>query len=57
MGSIEHFQDRDEAKAAFDGLWTGNRTWVLAFDGFSGHGKSTLIEWLIANRCQPQDIS
>ncbi|MCA9997928.1 MAG: hypothetical protein KDE56_19345, partial [Anaerolineales bacterium] len=54
MASLEHFQDREEAIAAFDRLWQAENPWILAFTGFSGQGKSTLLDWLAAKRCQPQ---
>jgi putative ribosome biogenesis GTPase RsgA len=54
--SLAHFQDRETAIAAFDALQSDGRRWVLAFDGCSGLGKSTLIDWLIENRCKPNKI-
>jgi len=56
MASLAHFQDRERAIEAFDRLWDSPAPWVLAFTGFSGHGKSTLLDWLEVNRCQPQKI-
>lgn len=56
MAGLEHFTDRKLQIDAFDGLWQEQSPWVLVYTGLSGHGKSTLIAWLIANRCQPQDI-
>ena len=56
MASLAHFQDREEAIASFDRLWDAPEPWILAFTGFSGHGKSTLLDWFEANRCRPQDI-
>src|SRR5262245_1961414 len=49
---LKYFQDRVPEIAAFDTLLNESRAWILAFDGFSGHGKSTLIEWLEINKCQ-----
>jgi tetratricopeptide (TPR) repeat protein len=51
MNSLDHFTDRETAVAAFDRLWQTPNLWVLAFTGFSGQGKSTLLDWLEANRC------
>ncbi len=56
MVSLAHFQDREEAIAAFDHLWHTPTPWILAFTGFSGYGKSTLLDWFEAKRCQPQKI-
>lgn len=56
MASLEHFQDREEAIAAFDRLWQCENPWILAFTGFSGQGKSTLLDWFEAERCQVQGI-
>lgn len=56
MSSLAHFQDREDAIAAFDRLWERERPWVLAFTGFSGYGKSTLLDWLAAKRCEPQTM-
>jgi hypothetical protein len=56
MANLEHFQDRIEAIAAFDHLWDQEMPWILAFTGFSGQGKSTLLDWLEANRCKPWGI-
>ena len=52
---LRHFTDRKAALDAFDALWPGDGTWVLAFDGISGNGKTTLIDYLIWTRCQPND--
>ena len=56
MASLAHFQDRREAIAAFDRLWNTPSPWILAFTGFSGYGKSTLLDWFEAMRCQPNDM-
>ena len=56
MNKLTHFQNRDEAIAAFDRLWDAPAPWILAFTGFSGQGKSTLLDWFEANRCQRQNI-
>lgn len=56
MTSLEHFQGRGEAIAAFDGLWAAPSPWILAFTGLSGHGKSTLLNWIEANRCRSQNL-
>ena len=50
---LRHFTNREQALAAFDGLWPGGGTWVLAFHGLSGNGKSTLIDYLIETRAKP----
>jgi len=56
-GPLAHFTDRKEQIDAFDALWEpGRSTWVLAFEGMSGNGKTTLIQWLIHNRCIPQKL-
>jgi tetratricopeptide (TPR) repeat protein len=52
-----HFTNREAAIAAFDALWPGDGTWVLAFDGMSGNGKTTLIDFLIETRCKPDGTS
>ncbi len=54
--ALKHFQDRESAIAAFDALWQSDHAWLLTFDGFSGLGKSTLINWLVVNRCQRDSI-
>ncbi len=56
MASLAHFQDREAAIAAFDRLWDKHPPWILAFTGFSGYGKSTLLDWFAAERCQAQGI-
>ena len=56
MTSLAHFQDREAAIAAFDRLWESSTPWILAFTGFSGHGKSTLLDWFEAKRCRKQNI-
>jgi hypothetical protein len=44
---IEHFTGRDAEVAAYDELWTPtSRQRALAFSGFSGNGKSTLLLYL-----------
>ena len=48
---LSHFQDRQEAIQAFDDLWKQESPWILAFNGVSGQGKSTLLNWLEVNRC------
>ena len=53
---LAHFTDRVQQIAAFDGLWDKAAPWVLVFDGMAGNGKSTLIEWLIQNRCQRDGV-
>ncbi|MBN1220409.1 MAG: hypothetical protein JXM69_15890, partial [Anaerolineae bacterium] len=54
---LRHFTDREAALAAFDAFWPGDGAcWVLAFDGLSGNGKSTLIDYLIETRCKPRGI-
>jgi hypothetical protein len=53
---LKHFTDREPHIAAFDDLWANSTLWVLLFTGVSGNGKSTLIDWLITYRCQPQGI-
>ena len=50
---LAYFTDREAQIDAYDQLWKSNTPWILAFDGLSGNGKSTLLDWLIANRCQP----
>jgi hypothetical protein len=54
---LRHFTNRDEAIAAFDALWHSGQPPFLAFDGLSGNGKSTLIDFLIETRCKPQQIT
>ncbi len=54
--SIRYFTDRDEQKAAFDQLWHADALPLILFSGLSGTGKSTLIDWLIVNKCQPENI-
>jgi hypothetical protein len=56
MASLAHFQDRKVAIAAFDHLWDKPTPWILAFTGFSGYGKSTLLDWFEAKRCQAQKL-
>ncbi len=51
---LQYFKDREEAIAAFDRLWDGNLPWVLAFSGISGQGKTSLMDYLAATRCQLQ---
>jgi hypothetical protein len=51
-GRLRHFTDRQAALAAFDALWPGDGTWVLAFHGLSGNGKSTLIDYLVETRAK-----
>ena len=46
----------EKAIEAFDQLWRQAAPWILAYTGFSGHGKSTLLDWLEARRCQPQQL-
>ena len=55
---LQHFTDRDGAIAAFDALWDAGRSLphFLAFDGLSGVGKSTLVDFLIETRCKPQQM-
>ena len=50
---LAYFTDREAQIDAYDRLWKSKAPWILAFDGLSGNGKSTLLDWLIANRCQP----
>ena len=52
---LAHFTDRQAQIDAYDRLWQRDTPWVLAFDGLSGNGKSTLLDWLIANRCRPRN--
>jgi tetratricopeptide (TPR) repeat protein len=54
--NLKHFQDRAEAIKAFENFWSENGPWILAFDGFPGYGKTTLIEWLYTYKCIPDDI-
>ena len=54
MRDLSFFQDREPAIAAFDDLWKPGAPWVLAFMGFSGLGKTTLLDWLEINRCAQQ---
>jgi tetratricopeptide (TPR) repeat protein len=56
LDHLQYFQDRKEAIAAFDALWDHPSPWILAYTGFSGHGKSTMLDWLVVNRCLPQKI-
>ncbi|MDA2937567.1 hypothetical protein MYX75_04805, partial [Acidobacteria bacterium AH-259-A15] len=51
---LRHFTDREPQVAAFDELWSRDEPWILAFDGLSGNGKSTLIDYLIETRCKPK---
>lgn len=54
---LNYFQNREDAIAAFDSLWgEDEHRWILAFKGFSGLGKSTLLEWLELNRCKVNGI-
>jgi len=53
---LQHFKDREAAIAAFDRLWERDTPWILSLTGFSGHGKSTLLDWLEANRCRPHNL-
>jgi len=53
---LAYFTDRETQIDAYDRLWQRDTPWVLAFDGLSGNGKSTLLGWLIANRCRPRGI-
>ena len=53
---LAHFTDRVQQIEAFDHLWDKTTPWVLVFDGMAGNGKSTLIEWLIRNRCQREGV-
>jgi len=56
---LQHFTDRDGAIAAFDALWDAGRSspHFLAFDGISGVGKSTLVDFLIETRCKPRQMA
>ena len=56
MSKLVHFTDRDSQIAAFEGLWADELPWIIVFSGMSGNGKSTLIDWLIENKCKPQGI-
>ena len=56
MSSLAHFKDRQEAINAFNRLWDAPQPWILAFTGFSGQGKTTLLEYLEIKRCQEQNI-
>lgn len=56
LREISHFQDRREAIQAFDDLWKNDSPWILAFNGVSGQGKSTLLDWLVINRCKPHSV-
>lgn len=53
--NLRHFTNRNEQLAAFEQLWQ-NQTPILAFDGMSGNGKSTLIRVLIEVYAKPQQI-
>ena len=53
---LAHFTNREPQKAAFDALWSNSSHWVVVYTGVSGHGKSSLIDWLIVHRCQPRPI-
>jgi len=53
---LQHFTDRETQIAAFDSLWERDSPWVIVFTGVSGNGKSTLIDWFIARRCEPENI-
>ncbi|MEM7332965.1 MAG: tetratricopeptide repeat protein, partial [Chloroflexota bacterium] len=57
MRNLDHFKDREAAIAAFDRLWEDDRGWILAFTGFSGFGKSTLLDWLEEKRCREAEMS
>lgn len=48
---LSHFQDRETAIELFDAFWESESPWILAFNGVSGQGKSTLLEWLEVKRC------
>ncbi|MEI8132934.1 MAG: tetratricopeptide repeat protein [Leptolinea sp.] len=56
MSDIRYFKDRIEAIKAFDRLWEPESGWILAYTGFSGHGKTTLLKWLEVNRCKRDRI-
>ncbi len=56
MTSLAYFQDRETAIAAFERLWDAPQPWILAFTGFSGQGKTTLLEYLEVRHCQTQKI-
>lgn len=56
MRDLQYFTDRETQIDAFDDLWKTETPWILVFSGVSGNGKSTLIDWLIENKCKPQDI-
>ena len=53
---LNYFTDREKAIAAFDALWQDDNHPFLTFNGLSGIGKSTLIDFLIDTRCKPQKI-
>jgi hypothetical protein len=53
---LRHFTDREAQITAFDSLWSSNSHWVIVYTGLSGQGKSTLVDWLITYKCQPQNI-
>jgi tetratricopeptide (TPR) repeat protein len=56
MDDLTHFKDRTEAIKAFDQFFDQNINWILTFTGFSGLGKTTLLDWLEVNRCQGDNI-
>jgi hypothetical protein len=53
---LQHFTDRQDQIRAFDALWPGDGRWILAYSGVSGNGKSTLANWLIEERCKPNNV-
>ena len=56
MDDRQHFKDRREQIEVFDRFWGQNKDWILPFTGFSGLGKTTLLDWLKVNRCQEANI-
>lgn len=55
--TLEHFQDRDKAKGAFDALLEQELDYILVYHGFSGYGKTTLRLWLEHKKCRVNDIA
>jgi hypothetical protein len=51
LEDLRNFTDRQKAIDAFDALWNPGNGWIMAFNGFSGLGKTTLLDWLQVNRC------